>query len=158
MIVIAMIIQLSTREIVDSNNWFLRLSDKTVSRRYHSLNYDWTPLSQNSCQNATIFLAHRSWIRIDFDPEFQQIDNEDLTKASDFQLTNCNFILREIKSLAYDLIARSNRVNSRVVLLLRSIERQFVSSRFAREHALFSSNESLKASVSRGDDVLIMKR
>ena len=124
MIVIAMIIQLSTRKIVDSNNWFLRLFDKTMSRRYYSLNYDWTFLNQNLCQNATIFFAHRNWIRIDFDFEFQQIDNENWTKTFDFQLTNCNFILREIKFLAYDLIAHSNRVNSRIVLLLRSIERQ----------------------------------
>ena len=125
MIVIAMIIQFNTKKIVDSNNWFLRLFDKTMSRRYHSLNYDWTFLNQNSCQNATIFFAHRNWIRINFDFEFQQIDNEHWTKTFDFQLTNCNFILREIKFFAYDLIAHSNRVNNKIVLLLRFIERQF---------------------------------
>ena len=139
MIVIAKIIQFNTKKIVDSNNWFLRLFDKTMSRRYHSLNYDWTFLSQNSCSNATIFLAHRNRIRIDFDFEFQQIDNENATKLSRFQLTNCNFIMREIKFFVYDLIVIQNRVNDKIILLLRFIERQFDEFRFVskRKHAFF---------------------
>ena len=39
-------------------------------------------------------------------------------------LTDCNFTSRGDKSLAYDLVARSGRVSSRVALLLRSAERQ----------------------------------
>ena len=34
---IAMVIQLSTRGTADSDNWFLRLSDRAVPRRYHLL-------------------------------------------------------------------------------------------------------------------------
>ena len=140
MTVAAMIIQLSTREIVDSNNWFLRLSDKTVPRHYHSLNYDWTSLSQNSCQNAMILPAHRSRIRINFGSESQQIGEKVFAKARRFQLTNCNFILREVKFLANDLIARRGRVSDRVILLLRSTKRQPRNRLdfFQREHSALS--------------------
>jgi hypothetical protein len=37
MTVAAMVIQLSTRGTADSDNWFLRLSDRAVPRRYHLL-------------------------------------------------------------------------------------------------------------------------
>jgi hypothetical protein len=37
MTVTAMVIQLSTRGTADSDNWFLRLSDKAVPRSYHLL-------------------------------------------------------------------------------------------------------------------------
>src|SRR3954462_8503524 len=37
MTVAAMVIQLSTRGTADSDNWFLRLSDKAVPRSYHLL-------------------------------------------------------------------------------------------------------------------------
>jgi hypothetical protein len=39
MTVAATVIQLSTRGTVDSDNWFLRLSDRAVPRRYHLLDY-----------------------------------------------------------------------------------------------------------------------
>ena len=127
MTVTAMVIQLSTRGTVDSDNWFLRLSDKAVPRRYHPLDYGWTPLSQNPCQNAAIFPAHRSWIRIGFGPESQQVGNGSPAETPCLQLTDCNFTLRGVKSLAYDLVAPSGRVSGRVALLLRSAERQPVS-------------------------------
>ena len=47
-----MVIQLSTRGTADSDNWFLRLSDRAVPRSYHLLDNGLTPLSQNPCQNA----------------------------------------------------------------------------------------------------------
>ena len=125
MIVVAMIIQFNTKKIVDLNNWFLRLFDKTMPRRYHSLNYDWTFLNQNLCQNAMILFAHHNRIRINFNFKFQQIDNEIFAKTRKFQLTNCNFILREIKFFANNLIARRNHVNDKIILLLQFIERQF---------------------------------
>ena len=71
-----------------------------------------------------ILLAHRNQIWINFDFEFQQIDEKVFAKTQKFQLTNCNFILREIKSFANDLIARRNRVNDKIILLLRFTERQ----------------------------------
>ena len=139
MTVVAMIIQLNTKKIVDSNNRFLRLSDKTVSRHYYSLNYNWTFLSQNSCQNAMILSAHRNRIRIDFNFESQQINEKVFAKTRRFQLTNCNFILREIKSLANDLIAQRDRVNDKVILLLRFTERQSRNrlNFFQRKHSAF---------------------
>jgi hypothetical protein len=36
---VATVIQLSTRGTVDSDNWFLRLSDKALPRRYHLPDY-----------------------------------------------------------------------------------------------------------------------
>ena len=143
MIVAAMIIQLNMKEIIDSDNWFLRLFDKTMPRRYHLLNYDWTSLNQNSCQNAMILLAHRNRIWINFDFEFQQINNETFAKTRKFQLTNCNFILREIKSFADDLIARRNCINDKIILLLRFIKRQFYNClNFSRrEHWAFFIND-----------------
>jgi hypothetical protein len=39
MTVIATVIQLSTRGTVDSDNWFLRLSDQALPRRYHLPDY-----------------------------------------------------------------------------------------------------------------------
>jgi hypothetical protein len=39
MIDVATVIQLSTRGTVDSDNWFLRLSDKALPRRYHLPDY-----------------------------------------------------------------------------------------------------------------------
>jgi len=43
-----------TRGTSVSDNWFLRLSDRAVPRSYHLLDYGWTPLSQNPCQNGAI--------------------------------------------------------------------------------------------------------
>jgi hypothetical protein len=37
--VAATVIQFSTRGTVDSDNWFLRLSDQAVPRRYHLPDY-----------------------------------------------------------------------------------------------------------------------
>ena len=53
------------------------------------------------------------------------------------QLMDCNFTMRGVKSLAYDLVVPPGRVNNRVVLLLRFIERQPARPRFLqREHTL----------------------
>ena len=37
LVLIAMVIELSTRGTAHSDNWFLRLSDRAVPRRYHLL-------------------------------------------------------------------------------------------------------------------------
>ena len=49
--------------------------------------------------------------------------------------TDCNFTSRGDKSLAYDWITRSGRVNDRVALLLRFIERQPVTAKIFRRES-----------------------
>ena len=56
--VIAMVIQLSTRGTVDSDNWFLRLPDRAMPRSYHLSDNGWTPLSQNPGQKVMISYPH----------------------------------------------------------------------------------------------------
>ena len=52
--VVATVIQLSTRGTVGSDNWFMGLVEQPVPRSYHLQDNDWTPLSQNLCWKATI--------------------------------------------------------------------------------------------------------
>ena len=52
--VVATVIQLSTRGTVGSDNWFMGLAEQPVPRSYHLQDNDWTPLSQNLCWKATI--------------------------------------------------------------------------------------------------------
>ena len=54
--VVATVIQLSTRGTVGSDNWFMGLAEQPVPRSYHLQDNDWTPLSQNLCWKATIYL------------------------------------------------------------------------------------------------------
>jgi len=74
--------------------------------------------------------AHRSRIRIGFGPEPQQAGDGPPGKTPGVQPADCNFTMRGVKSLAYDLVVRDGRVNSRVALLLRAIERNPFTSRF----------------------------
>jgi hypothetical protein len=53
--VVATVIQLSTRGTVGSDNWFMGLAEQPVPRSYHLQDNDWTPLSQNLCWKATIY-------------------------------------------------------------------------------------------------------
>ena len=46
---VAIVIQLSTRGTVDSDNWYVALVEKPMGRRYHPSDDGWTPLSQNPC-------------------------------------------------------------------------------------------------------------
>ena len=74
--------------------------------------------------------AHRSRIRIGFGPEPQQAGDGPSGETPGGQPADCNFTMRGAKSLAYDLVVRRGRVNSRVALLLRAIERNPLTSRF----------------------------
>ena len=74
--------------------------------------------------------AHRSRIRIGFGPEPQQAGDGSPGETPGVQPADCNFTMRGVKSLAYDLVVRDGRVNSRVALLLRAIERNPSTSRF----------------------------
>ena len=38
--VVAIVIQLSTRGTVDSDNWYLRLAEQPLARSYHPSDYD----------------------------------------------------------------------------------------------------------------------
>ena len=67
--------------------------------------------------------AHRSRIRIGLGPEPQQVGAGPSGETPGAQPADCNFTMRGVKSLAYDLVVRRGRVNSRVGLFLRAIER-----------------------------------
>ncbi len=42
----------STRGTTGSDIWFMRLAERPMARRYHLMDYDWTPLSQNPVQTC----------------------------------------------------------------------------------------------------------
>ena len=101
--------------------------------------------------------AHRSRIRIGFGPEPQQAGDGSPGETPGGQPADCNFTMRGVKSLAYDLVVRRGRVNSRVALLLRAIERNPPTSRFfagsAPPHFLPPSARRLARSVEGGAGV-----
>ena len=80
--------------------------------------------------------AHRSRIRIGFGPEPQQVGDGPPGETPGAQPADCNFTMRGVKSLADDLVVRDGRVNSRVALLLRAIERNPSTSRFFHRECL----------------------
>ena len=110
-VVVATVIQLSTRGTVGSDNWFMRLAEQLVPRSYHLSDYDWTPLSQNPCWKATIFTFL----------DVKRIAIDTLYPASYF-ITILN--IERDKSFVDDLDIERGIVSVRVTFVLRSTEIQ----------------------------------
>ena len=153
MTVTAMVIQLSTRGTVDSDNWFLRLSDRALPRSYHLLDYGWTPLSQNPCQKAAIFTPASSYqdtnrLRPGTAAGRQPVA---LRKRGASAPADRNFTLRGDKSFADDLNVGQGAVSSRVALLLRSAEANPSLPRFVRRiHLSRESCRLIACATGRG--------